>query len=69
MAGVVSKQGHCLCRRVSVLSEADAYIEGGSRSSVSSMKGWFPIESKGWFPSDDDCGQVVDDRVKGVAPL
>ena len=28
VAGVVSKQGRCLCRRVSVLSEADAYVEG-----------------------------------------
>ena len=36
---------------------------------MSSMKGWFPMESEGWFPSDDDRGQVIGSRVKGVVPL
>ena len=57
VAGVVSKQGRCLCRRVSVLGEADAYVEGERAGSL--------MESEGWFPSDDDRGQVVDGRVKG----
>jgi len=52
-----------------VLGEADAYVEGVIEEECVSMKGWFPMESEGWFPSDDDRGQVVDSRVKGVAPL
>jgi len=28
VVGVISKQGRCLCRRGSVLSKADAYVEG-----------------------------------------
>ncbi len=44
-----------------ILSETDAYVEGERAGSL--------MESEGWFPSDNDRGQVVDGRVKGVAPL
>src|SRR6266581_7098563 len=66
VAGVVSKQGRCLCRRVSVLSEAGAYVEGVIEEWCVIDEGLVPLWSlRAGSLTDDDRSQVVDGNVKG----
>ncbi len=70
VAGVVSKQGRCLCRRVSCPKRGRCLRRRCNRGVVCLDEGLVPLWSlRAGSLTDNDRGQVIDGRVKGVAPL